>query len=63
MIGSLPLRVRKQFETSRKLGRTHQSVLIFCKGDPRRAAKACGTCEFGSLEDTSLPGEPGGTEG
>ncbi len=63
MIGSLPLRVRKQFETSRKLGRTHQTVLVFCKGNPRRATAACGPCEYGSLEDTPLPGEPGGTEG
>jgi DNA modification methylase len=38
--GSLPIRVAKQFSSSRKLGRTHQNVLIFYKGDtsliPRR---------------------------
>ena len=29
--GSLPLRVGKQFEASRKLGKTHQNVLVFKK--------------------------------
>lgn len=34
-IGSLPMRVRKQFSTNRKLGRMHQNVLIFYKGDTK----------------------------
>ena len=38
---SLALRVRKQFVASRKFGKTHQNILIFVKGDPRRAAAAC----------------------
>ncbi len=29
--GSLPLRVGKQFDASRKLGKTHQNVLVFKK--------------------------------
>jgi DNA modification methylase len=33
-VGSLPIRVRKQFQSSRKLGKTHQNVLVFYKGDP-----------------------------
>jgi hypothetical protein len=33
--GSLPMRVRRQFAASRKLGRMHQSVLVFAKGTPR----------------------------
>lgn len=40
--GSLPIRAGKAFEVSRKLGKTHQQVLVFVKGDPRRAAAACG---------------------
>ena len=40
-IGSLPLRTRNQFRASRKTGKTHQQVLIFVKGDPRKAAQAC----------------------
>ena len=39
--GSLPMRVRKQFEGSRKLGKSHQNVLVFCKGDPREVAGRC----------------------
>lgn len=41
-VGSLPIRAAKQFRTSRKLGKTHQNVLTFVKGDPRAAAVACG---------------------
>ncbi len=36
-VGSLPIRVTKQFATSRKMGKTHQNVLVFCKGDPKIA--------------------------
>jgi len=39
--GTLPLRAAKQFVVSRKLGRTHQTVLIFVKGDPKEATRAC----------------------
>jgi hypothetical protein len=39
--GSLPIRTGKQFRTSRKVGKTHQNVLVFCKGDGKRAAVAC----------------------
>ena len=41
-VGSLPLRAGKQFSASRKLGKTHQNVLVFVKGDGKRAATACG---------------------
>lgn len=53
-VGSLPIRVGRQFSVGRKLGKTHQNVLVFVKGDPRRAVEALGDCEFGEL-----PGEPG----
>lgn len=45
--GSLPIRVRKQFEGGRKLGKTHQNVLGFVKGDWRKAVAALGPVEFG----------------
>jgi DNA modification methylase len=48
-VGSLPVRVGRQFEASRKLGRTHQNVLVFVKGDPRKATEACGEVEFGEI--------------
>jgi DNA modification methylase len=34
-VGSLPVRVGKQFSLNRKLGRAHQHILIFYKGDPK----------------------------
>tara|TARA_R110002020_G_scaffold74463_5_gene190462 strand:- start:877 stop:2229 length:1353 start_codon:yes stop_codon:yes gene_type:complete len=45
MIGSLPVRVGKAFESSRKLGKTHQNVLVFVKGDSVKATKRCGKVE------------------
>ena len=44
--GSLPIRAGKQFAVSRKLGKTHQNVLVFAKGDPKRATAACGPVEI-----------------
>jgi len=41
-LGSLPIRAGRQFEAGRKLGKTHQNVLVFIKGDWRRATEACG---------------------
>jgi len=39
--GSLPIRITKQFEAGRKMGKTHQNVLVFVKGNSKEAAKAC----------------------
>jgi len=36
-VGSLPIRVSNQFEKSRKLGKTHQNILVFAKGNPVKA--------------------------
>lgn len=33
--GSLPMRVGKQFTDSRKLGKQHQNILVFFKGNPK----------------------------
>ncbi len=44
-IGSLPIRVGRQFASGRKLGKTHQNVLVFCKGDSKKATKKCGDIE------------------
>jgi hypothetical protein len=45
-VGSLPIRVGRQFEAGRKLGKTHQNVLVFVKGDGKKATQACGPVEF-----------------
>lgn len=39
--GSLPMRARKSFEKSRKLGKTHQYVLVFAKGNAAAVSKRC----------------------
>lgn len=44
-VGSLPIRAGKQFSSGRKLGKTHQNILVFCKGNGKRAADRCGTVE------------------
>jgi hypothetical protein len=53
--GTLPVRAVKGFETSRKLGKSHQNVLVFCKGDPRRATEAIGPVEFGEGDPLEVP--------
>lgn len=51
-VGSLPIRAGKQFSASRKLGKTHQNVLVFVKGDAKRATLACGEVEVEVPEET-----------
>ena len=43
--GSLPLRARGMFEASRKLGKTHQNLLVFIKGCPKTATQVVGNVE------------------
>lgn len=50
--GILPIGAGKQFTASRKLGKAHQNVLTFVKGDPRRAAERLG--------DAAIPDMTGG---
>jgi DNA modification methylase len=45
-VGSLPIRVGKQFGSYRKLGKTHQNVLVFFKGDPKRIPDQFGEVDF-----------------
>ena len=45
-VGSLPIRAGKMFSASRKLGKTHQNVLVFVKGDGKKAATNCGIVEI-----------------
>jgi len=50
-VGSLPIRVVRPFERSRKLGKTHQNVLVFIKGDSKVAAEICGDI---GIDDAAL---------
>ncbi len=50
-VGSLPVRVGKQFASGRKLGKTHQNILIFYKGDPRNIKQHFESeIEYGNLD-------------
>ena len=49
-VSSLPIRVGRQFKAGRKIGKTHQNVLVFVKGDGKKATRACGDVEFGEVE-------------
>lgn len=40
--GTLPYRVGRQFEGSRKIGKMHQNALVFWKGDPDQIAETMG---------------------
>lgn len=51
-VGSLPIRAGRQFSAGRKLGKTHQNVLVFVKGDAKRATEACGPVEVAMPEET-----------
>lgn len=47
-VSSLSLRAGGFFEKSRKLGKGHQNVLVFVRGDGRRAAEYVKSCEKSS---------------
>ncbi len=48
-VGSLPIRIGRQFGRYRKLGKTHQNVLVFYNGQPKGIPEDFGTCDFGHL--------------
>jgi hypothetical protein len=45
-VGSLPVRVSAQFPRGRKLGKAHQNVLIFYRGDPKL---------IGAMDERDIP--------
>lgn len=48
-VGSLPIRVGRAFQSNRKLGKTHQNVLVFYKGDIKHI-RELGEVEVGDIE-------------
>ena len=50
-VGSVRIAAGRVMEATRTLGRTHQQVLVFCKGDRGRAAEACGPVEIAMPAD------------
>lgn len=59
-VGTLPIRAGRTFAATRKLGKTHQNVLVFLKGDARKAVERCGTCEFAEITEEEIPEEGAG---
>lgn len=55
-VGSLPIRAGKQFDSGRKFGKTHQNVLVFLKGDAKKATAKVGPVEFGEMEESNAEG-------
>lgn len=49
--GSLPIRAGRAFASTRKVGKTHQYVLNFVKGDPKAAAERLGDVEIPDLDE------------
>lgn len=52
-VGGVAMAASSGFEVSRKLGKVHQNVLVFCKGDPVEATRHCATIED-TLQDATL---------
>jgi len=55
--GSLPVRAGRMFSSGRKVGKTHQNVLVFVKGDGKRASQACGEVEVFLPEEATAEGD------
>ncbi|QYS85421.1 hypothetical protein JJC03_09235 [Flavobacterium oreochromis] len=50
--GSLAIRVRRQFNNGRKVGKMHQNILVFYKGDPKKIKDNFPELNLGELEAT-----------
>lgn len=50
-VGSLPLRAVRQFNSGRKLGKTHQNVLVFYKGNPDTIKGTYGELNFEEVSE------------
>lgn len=61
VVGSLPVRVTGQFQGYRKVGRCHQNVLVFYKGDPEKIKDYFGKVDISNeIPDQAgeMPTEP-----
>ncbi len=50
--GTGALRCERQMKASRKIVKTHQNVLVFVKGDAKKATLKCGDIEIKSIKDS-----------
>jgi len=51
--GTLPLRAGKAMQASRKIGKMHQNVLVFLKGDPKKAASYLGEIKINTESENA----------
>jgi hypothetical protein len=56
-VGTMAVRASKAFTSGRKLVKGHQNVLVFVKGDPKKATIACGDVEDFVLEEEEAAGD------
>ncbi len=57
-VGTLALRAGRQMKATRKIGKTHQNILVFVKGDPSKAVKDLGDISIPEIEEEdSFDGE------
>jgi DNA modification methylase len=52
VVGSLPIRIGKSFGNYRKVGRRHQHVLVFFKGDPKTIKENFGVIDVNEIVNT-----------
>lgn len=52
-VASAAVRAARTFESARKLCKVHQNVLVFLKGNAKRATSAVGAVECGSVQEAS----------
>ena len=50
-VGTLRLRAGKTFRASRKIGKHHQNILVFLKGDAKKAVEYLGDVEIAEYEE------------
>lgn len=51
--GSLPIRAGRQFNSGRKVGKMHQNVLVFYKGDPKNIKENFPELDLSQFEETA----------
>lgn len=54
-VGSLPIRAGRQFAAARAVGKTHQNVLVFVKGDRKKASAFCGEVLVADFFSSAAP--------
>ena len=53
-IGTAAIRASRPFKTARKVAKVHQNVLVFCKGDGKKAAQRLGDVEVKDIDAEDL---------